>query len=205
MSHYANGGIRVPDLVIGQVAYNAGWRGQPLIESIARCYTESNYYADIINDQSDARGLWQILPAAHPEFKAELDSGAWMNPQTNANMAFSIYKASNGGSFQPWAADGTAWMVNIPLANGIVNQLQKQGFNVDVAGTTGASGNVSNPGTTSIDNSASAITNKTFWLRIAYFILGGVLVLYGLWELMKNTPTGSAIKSTAKTAIAIGK
>lgn len=212
---FAAGGIKVSDVDIAQSAYNAGFRGTALTEIVARCWIESSGYADIINDSSGAAGLWQILPSAHPEDKSNLPPNkGWMDPQTNANMAYAIYVAA-GVSMSPWASDGSAWLVNLPRAQAAVAQINTTGgssgsssANPNVSGAN-SSGSipataVSNP-ITGVADAVKFVIDPHNWFRVAMFILGGALLLWGIWELMKDTSFGTAIKSTAREAKEAGK
>lgn len=205
---FAAGGQRVSDAEIAQVAYNAGFRSSALTQMVARAFVESSGYADIINDSSGAAGIWQILPAAHPEYAKQLPPNTgWENPQTNANMAYAIYVAA-GNSFSPWASDGSAWLVYMQRATTAVNAINTSGG--------GSTGTTTTPGTVGTDPTTGTIQDASLtsgitgavnfftdphnYFRVAMFVLGGALLLWGVWELMKDTSVGKAVKSTAKDA-----
>lgn len=197
---YASGGKKISDEEVAGVAYKAGFRGDPLVEIVARCWIESSGYCDIVNDSSQAQGLWQILPAAHPEYKDKLlPSLAWTDPQTNANMAYAIYVAA-GNSMNPWASDGTAWIVNIQRAKNAVAKMDTTG----TSSTTGSAPDASTADATltsasgggSVGDAIKFVTDPHNWFRLALFLLGGMAVLFGLWYVIGKTSIGESVHKT---------
>jgi hypothetical protein len=99
---------------IAQYAAAAGFTGNDLLTAVDIALAESNggnpnaYFSEpqdvpgkygrvSANDGKGSYGLWQIYLAAHPEF-----SGVnLLDPQTNANAAYSIYAVAGG--FTPWS------------------------------------------------------------------------------------------------------
>jgi Lysozyme like domain len=87
---------------IAMYAANAGFTGPDLQVAVAVALAESSGYADVVGDllvtPGGSVGLWQINLKAHPQYsQAQL-----MDPQTNANAAYSIYSAA-GNQFTPWS------------------------------------------------------------------------------------------------------
>jgi len=91
---------------IAQYARNAGFSGADLVTAVAIALAESGgdpkAFGDreLAPDDGPSIGLWQINVGtkAHPEY-----TGANLtDPQTNANVAFTIYSRA-GNSFRPWA------------------------------------------------------------------------------------------------------
>lgn len=85
---------------IAQLAANAGFEGNDIVTATAIALAESGGDPGITGDQAitpgGSVGLWQINLYHHPEYNAtEL-----LDPQTNANAAYAIYRAA--GSFMPW-------------------------------------------------------------------------------------------------------
>jgi|SRR5579872_5415857 len=101
----------IPSLL--QYAANAGFSGPDLATAVAIALAESSGNPNEIGDRTLAPangpsyGLWQINigSKAHPEF-ASLGQ-ALLDPQTNANAAYSIYSRA-GGSFSQWTTYTTA-------------------------------------------------------------------------------------------------
>jgi hypothetical protein len=96
---------------IGMYAANAGFVGGDLQVAVAVALAESSGYADVVGDllvtPGGSVGLWQINLKAHPQYtRAQL-----MDPQTNANAAFSIYQAA-GNEFTPWSTYGNGAYAN---------------------------------------------------------------------------------------------
>jgi hypothetical protein len=78
----------------------AGFSGADLVTAVAIALAESSGDPAAYNPEGSV-GLWQIYLPMHPEF-------AGMNlldPQTNANAAFSVYSAARG--FRPWTTFGS--------------------------------------------------------------------------------------------------
>ena len=92
------GTISLEDVV--RAAFTAGWRGQDLATAVAVAQAESGLRPSVVNPIG-ASGLWQVLPAAHPEFAAQWADGSWADPVTNARMAYRIWLAAGRG-WQPW-------------------------------------------------------------------------------------------------------
>lgn len=99
---------------IAQYAAAAGFSGADLVTAVAIALAESGgnpndynsepqdvpgrYGRISVNDGLGSQGLWQIYLAAHPEFAGE----NLLDPQTNANAAYSIYAVA-GNNFTPWS------------------------------------------------------------------------------------------------------
>src|SRR5579862_5259092 len=93
----------------------AGFSGNDLVTATAVALAESSGDPSIINPEG-SYGLWQIYLPMHPEF-------AGMNlldPQTNANAAFSVYSKAHG-TFQPWTTFGSGayqkYLASVPGAD----------------------------------------------------------------------------------------
>jgi hypothetical protein len=87
---------------IASVASAAGFSGPDLSTAVAVALAESYPpgNAASMGDSNQSYGLWQIYTPQHPECGP--DFSALLDPQTNANCAYSIYKAA-GSSFSPWS------------------------------------------------------------------------------------------------------
>ena len=85
---------------VARVAFTAGWRRPDLVTAVAVAQAESGLRPSAVN-AIGASGIWQVLPAAHPEFAAQWADGSWADPVTNARMAFRIWLAASR-SWQPW-------------------------------------------------------------------------------------------------------
>jgi hypothetical protein len=94
----------------------AGFSGSDLVTATAVALAESSGDPSVINPEG-SYGLWQIYLPMHPEF-------AGMNlldPQTNANAAFSVYSKAHA-SFQPWTTFGSGayqkYLASVPPVGG---------------------------------------------------------------------------------------
>jgi hypothetical protein len=91
---------------IAVYAKNAGFTGADLLTAVAVALAESGGDPNAYNPETAAGtpeglgsyGLWQIYLKAHPEFQGQ----NLFDPQTNANAAYSVYRAA-GNSFRPWS------------------------------------------------------------------------------------------------------
>ena len=110
---------------IAQLASAAGFTGADLTTAVAIALAESGGNPKAYNPETAANtpvgqgsvGLWQIYQKAHPEFSG------WnlLDPQTNANAAFSVYSAA-GNSFKPWSTfKNGAYAKYFSQAQGAVN------------------------------------------------------------------------------------
>jgi hypothetical protein len=93
----------------------AGFSGSDLVTATAVALAESSGDPSVINPEG-SYGLWQIYLPMHPEF-------AGMNlldPQANANAAFSVYSKAHA-SFQPWTTFGSGayqkYLASVPGAD----------------------------------------------------------------------------------------
>lgn len=87
---------------IAQLAANAGFQGNDLVTAVAVALAESGGNPGTVGDLNitpgGSIGLWQINLKWHPEYTA----AELMDPQSNANAAYAIYRAA-GSTFQPWS------------------------------------------------------------------------------------------------------
>lgn len=87
------------------LAKAAGFSGADAVIAVAVALAESGGDPEAYGDRNipvegaASLGLWQINTYYHPEFGP--DFSVLMNPQRNAEAAFSVYRAA-GNSFTPW-------------------------------------------------------------------------------------------------------
>lgn len=118
---------------IAVYARNAGFSGADLLTAVAIALAESGGNP---NDEGDwtldgsklvpkgtpgaystSAGLWQIHWTVHPEFQGQ----NLYDPQTNANAAYSVYRAA-GNSFRPWTTYlNGAYTAHLDEAGKLVN------------------------------------------------------------------------------------
>ena len=188
----------VDDATIFALAVDAGWGDSHSAQvATAIALAESGGDASATNHNingSTDYGLWQIN-SVHSDILA---SGQWSNPSANAKMAHEVY-AQSGDSFRPWVTYNTGkYLAYMPRAakaesgikSGIGKQIQ-QGLN-----------NLSNPQPSALDN----LTNPAFWRRVAYAVMGGILLLWAAFKMTGNNQlsegTKAVIGAGAKAAIA---
>jgi hypothetical protein len=114
---------RLSPTEIQMYASNAGFTGQDLATAVAIALAESSGIPTAYNPETQARGgtpqgkgaygLWQIYLRDHPEF----EGSNLLDPQTNANAAFSVYQAAG---FRPWSTykygQYRAFLPSVPAA-----------------------------------------------------------------------------------------
>jgi len=85
---------------IRQLASNAGFSGWDLETAIAIAFAESSGNSASVGDLTlgVSIGLWQVNLKYHPEYTHQ----ELLDPQTNANAAYAIYRAA-GNQFTPWS------------------------------------------------------------------------------------------------------
>lgn len=183
--------MTVSDGAIAGLAANAGFPPGEIATAVAIALAESGGRADAVGHNTNGttdRGLWQINSIHNV-------SGNVFDPATNAAAAFSIWKASGGGSWRPWSTynNGSylAYMGRGHIAAGKPESPTGGGGDVGGAGTPTATGGSPSP-------LAGAVTNITAggtWLRVGLFLLGAFLTLIGLVRL---TGIGGAAVKAAK-------
>ena len=104
---------QMPGKYVAQVAYQAGFRGDDLAKIVAIGYRESHWDPTAWRSQNRPNntgdfGLFQInygndTDAAQKTVGYTNRNPEWLNPVTNARMAFYLYNRSNQ-TFAPWKA-----------------------------------------------------------------------------------------------------
>lgn len=189
----------VDDATIFALAVDAGWGDSHSAQiATAIALAESGGNASATNHNTNGStdyGLWQIN-SIHTDV---LSSGQWSDPAANAKMAHTVY-AQAGNSFTPWVTYTTGrYLVYMPRAakaesgikSGIQNQIQQGQQNLQNGG-----------GPSAMDN----LTNPAFWSRIAYAVVGGILLIWAAMKMTGNNQlsegTKAIVSAGAKAAIA---
>lgn len=200
------------------LALAAGLPDPKLMAAIAMA--ESSGRTDVVNSIGCV-GLWQINQPVHVKSNPTW-TVAWLkNPMNNALAAKKILKEQGLGAWEVYTgpdgkgADGPFrdW-VNKPvtqakwdpswidpldiLPDGVEEKVEEGLGDVPVVGTAMEIGEA-------LERTADVLTNPRTWLRVAYGVTGAVLIIGGLFLIVKNTSagkaTGNAIKKTADTAV----
>ncbi len=92
-------GMNLSQSQLEQYASNAGFSDAEAPIAAAIAMAESSGDPSSLGDPNlgISVGLWQINLRAHPEYTQQ----DLLDPQTNANAAFSVYQQA-GSSFNPW-------------------------------------------------------------------------------------------------------
>lgn len=205
---------------IAQVSYNAGFRGQSLINAIAIALAESGGNPSAYNPElaagtrpgSGSRGIFQIYGQAHPEYNSSL----MFDPNANAQAAYKVYQQA-GGRFTPWSTlNQGSYKQYLGLAQSAAAQLTgasggssvsiNTATNPALQGAVGSANGIqaSNPILQALGLPGPLRINWSMLLSDTAFIIGGgALLLIGLVmifiSILEATP--EPIKQAAGTAI----
>ena len=162
--------LSIPQILA--VAANAGFQGPDLATAVAVALAESSGNPTAYNPEVAAGaaqgqgsyGLWQIYLSAHPQF----DPSQLLNPQYNANAAYTVYSQA-GGTFRPWTTyTSGAYSGYLAAVNDAIGPAQASPDQV----ATDTSGDGSGNGNGTLDLSIDP-TNTT--ILIGAIVLGAAL------------------------------
>ena len=140
-------------------------------------------------------GVWQIN-SVHSDLLA---SGDWKNPADNTRMAHSVWAAA-GNSWSPWSTFNSGAYQGKTLSG-----TGTAGADVNGSGTAQGSSSGIGGALSGLTDSIKFITNPHSWLRIAYFLMGGLVAAVGMIMVMKSTSAKGAVKHITKHASTITK
>jgi hypothetical protein len=182
-------------LQIAGYAHNAGWTGQDLVVAVAVALAESGGDPKKRGDTSlqtsewgPSIGLWQIRSLnAEKGHGTTRDEIANLDPQTNANHAYSIWKSQGWG---PWSAhNNRTYLLYMPVASAgasdyyTVNPGKAAGDTVDAV-TPDAVKNAADAALQIAKEPVRVLewlTQQGTQIRIGKVIVGGGLVVVGLY------------------------
>jgi len=177
--------------------------------AVAMAESGGNPNAHNTTPPDDSYGLWQINmygslgPARRKSLGLSSDADLY-NPQTNAKAMAQI--SNNGGNFHPWSTytNGSYLkFVNATVEDktGDPGWLSKIGGAVspiigarDVAGS--AAGAVEMMG-----KAAVWVSNPLNWLRVAYVVVGGVIVVVGVHSIIGSPGARVLNSKTGRTIV----
>lgn len=157
----------------------AGFAGNDIRTAVALAYAESNFSTLVTHRNADGStdyGEWQIN-SVHKQFGSFATNG-WQNGQTNAKMAYSVYKAQGFGAWSTYG--GSRYLAGLT----IFDEANGQGLVGDLA--QAAAGNAAPlaadyaTGDSGVTDFITALENPHVWLRVAMVLVGGGLVLAGI-------------------------
>lgn len=175
------------DAQIATVMRNAGFPGNEIGTGVAVALAESGGNSDAVSppnrNGTKDWGLFQIndVHKARPGFANRMD------PQTNANLAFAIWKDA-GNKWTPWST---------------FNSGRYLAFKARGAIAAGAASSAVPTSTGSAPATATAAASSTipsdltlggFWLRAGVFLLGGILLIAGFAALAGISGNNIAVK-----------
>lgn len=176
---------------ITQLATNAGFSGSAVDTAVAIAFAESggNPNAHNTKGKDDSYGLWQINmkgdlgPSRRKDFGLKADSDL-LDPQTNARVAFGIYKRSG---FNPWTTYTS-------------NDYKKHLTDTGGSGGSAATGNTAAASTgTGLLGGINALGETLFksFANIAGIIVAVVLLILGVVLLARNVLPISKVSKIA--------
>lgn len=166
---------KLSDAQIATLMRNAGFPAAEIPTGVAVALAESGGNSDAVGpvNSNGTRdwGLFQIndVHKNRPGFANRMD------PQTNTNLAFAIWKDA-GGKWTPWSTFNSGRYRTF-LPRGIL----ASGAKADTPASTPASAPAAAVSAINPD-----LTLGSFWLRVGVFLLGGLLIIVGLAALTNN-------------------
>lgn len=189
---------------VAKAAKAAGFPDDQLVTAVAIAYAESSFNAAAVAHEPNGTysyGLWQINSVhGYPELAA---GGPWQQPNVNAQLAKRVFDKQGWGAwstFSPSDPVGYArYTAARPAAVGYVAAA--------VGAKAAAAGALDTPGAVAAgiaDDAGAALTvaaeiakeplsvlrwltRPDTWVRIAYVVAGGALVVGGVWLLINST------------------
>lgn len=202
---------------IAEYAYNAGIRNQADLQAavaIALAESSGNPRAYNGRGRDQSYGLWQInmKPSEVGDRKKELGiatNEALYDPAVNAAAMFKISRGGKDWSpWSTWPLEASVQMfIAIPTATGTLAKKRVTGNTTDV-GTSIT--DAVNPealvpdGLVAVGDAVSAtsdwVTNRENWFRVAKVLIGGVLIVGGVFLIAKPLATNVAASEIGKLA-----
>lgn len=184
----------VTDIQRAQYARNAGFPENEIARAVAISIAENlagDPSAEHHNsDGSIDRGLWQIN-SVHNFPVSQLN-----DPQGNARAAFQVWSEA-GRSWRPWSTFKDAkYMAYYQRGQFAAKNRQAPDPN--------AGPQILIPGDSSLQSVVDFfkfISNAHNWQRIGMFILGGILIIIGLFKLSGDNRMNQGTKALIKTAV----
>ena len=184
---------------VARAAKAAGFPDHELVTAVAIAYAESSFNENASvrePDGSYSYGLWQIN-SVHGFAELTAASGAWRNPATNAQLAKRVWDGSGWGAWSVYKPSGGAgyarFLAARPAAVGFVAAAVGPAAAAAGAGGTGlelfegAADDVADAASLAAEIAKEPLailrwlTRPDTWVRIAYVIGGGALVIGGLF------------------------
>lgn len=186
---------------VARVALTSGWSGRAAVIATAIAMGESGGRTDARGDTTiqtgtwgPSIGLWQIRSIKSQRGTGgERDELANLDPFVNGKHAYSI--SGGGSNWRPWSVYTSGRYLTF------MAQAEKAVANpaASVNGQTGGSVvNAADTGGGLFSNPFADLMNPKLWLRLGMFILGGILLLFGLWKL---TGVGDAAVGVVKGVV----
>lgn len=204
---------QLSDEQLARVAYDAGFRGDVLVNMVAIALRESRGNSDAVGDKDNPRkgcgsyGLWQINSCpnsgAGPPRYAD-NPRVLLDPTVNAQAAFLLSR--QGTWLQPWTSYRSgipSYLPWVPRAQAAVSRIDTTaasptspvpGAASDYAGAAAAADGTATGG--GIGGALAMLTSGKTWLRVAGFVAGSVLVLVAANMLMQDTVLETVDKMT---------
>lgn len=187
---------------VAKAAKAAGFPNAELVTAVAVAFAESTFNANATHKNADGStdyGLWQINSShAFPE----LSNGQWKDPNTNARLAYAVWKSQGWNAWSVHKPSDTLgyarYLAAIPAAEAFV--LAGTGFNAAAAGAAGIPGDVAESAAGAGEDVLTLTAEiwkepltvlKWFeqpssWYRIAKLGIGAALLITGVYLLVTS-------------------
>lgn len=193
---------RLSPRAITQHAYNAGFEGADLVRAVAVALAESSGDTDAVSSTGCCIGLWQINVRVHKQYTV----ADMRDPAKNASAAFALKQADG---WRPWNSSRAGQALTSALAASTVaifmaSNPVRTAADVALGPAADIAGNIA--GATGIPQAIEAanligkwVSTPANWLRVAYVLVGGALVIGSLIVLSRPI-TEPVVKTAAKVA-----
>lgn len=180
----------ISDSQIASAAKSAGWTGKDATIAVAVALAESSGNTNAYNGAFGTYGLWQIYKKVHPD----IWQSNWTDPNVNARMGYQVWRQQGWKAWSTYTSG--AYLRYYSRAQKAV------GSSGDTPPTekTGIIPDIPNP-FQPLTDAAKFITDPHNWIRLGWFVAGGILILIGLFKITGNNQLSPATKAAAGAAV----
>lgn len=168
-------------------ARGAGFAGNDFVIAGAIAEAESSGRTDVVNFVPCV-GLWQINIRAHPQYTMQ----AMKDPAQNASAAYAIFRSEGWQAWSTYTSGAYKRYLGKAAASASATDHIDLG---KIPGVGPAIAVVSNLG--KINTALDSIMDPTTWRRIAFMLVGVIMIMIGV---VKMSATQKTIKAAIKVA-----
>jgi Lysozyme like domain len=195
------------DVDIARAAIGAGFNATPItsrtpaviMTAIAIMESSGRYWIVNPKHKSGTYGLWQISKSDHPDLWNE----NWQDPNVNAKMAMGVFKKQGYGAWSVYGKGFGVYRAALPRAIKAVNEAT-----IDNAPAP----DIPLPGP--IDDAKKMFEDlqrivdfagdQRNWMRLGLFVVGGVLLIVGIFRITGDNKLSEGTKTIIKTVATKG-